>query len=119
MGHARKVMGGRVVGMPFLEVFANEFAGMTTAPVALETLEATRTWLFDALPRALTSAHREFLLSLLRGKPDWELLPFAHLRGMPAVRWKLVNLAKFAKTKPELATAHYAELVARFAALDG
>jgi len=104
---------------PIAEVFATEFAGMTTEPVALETLEATRTWLFDALPHALTSAHREFLLSLLRGKPLWELMPFAHLKDMPAVRWKLVNLAKFAKAKPELATAHYDELAARFAALDG
>jgi hypothetical protein len=37
---------------------------------------------------------------------------------MPAIRWKLLNLAKFAKAKPKAAAEHYEELVARFAALD-
>lgn len=103
---------------PIAEVFDSEFVGMTSAPVELTELEATRTWLFDTLPRALTRGHREFLLSLLRGEPAWQLMPFAHLQEMPAIRWKLLNLAKFAKAKPKAAAEHYEELVARFAALD-
>jgi hypothetical protein len=102
---------------PIAEVFASEFVGMTTAPVALEDLEVTRAWLFEALPKALTGDHRKFLLSLLRGEPSWHLMPFAHLKDMPAIRWKLVNLAKFAKAKPKVAAEHYEELAARFAAL--
>lgn len=87
---------------------------MTTAPVALEDLEATRAWLFEALPKALTGDHREFLLSLLRGEPSWHLMPFTHLKDMPAIRWKLVNLAKFNRAKPKVAAEHYEDLAARF-----
>jgi hypothetical protein len=102
---------------PIAAVFESEFAGMTTVPVALEDLEITRAWLFEALPKALTGDHQEFLLSLLRGDPAWHLMPFAHLRDMPAIRWKIVNLAKFARAKPKVAAAHYDELAPRFAAL--
>jgi hypothetical protein len=102
---------------PIADVFASEFEGMTTAPVALQDLEVTRAWLFDALPKALTGDHRDFLLSLLRAEPAWHLMPFAHLKDMPAIRWKLVNLEKFARAKPKVAAEHYEVLVARFAAL--
>lgn len=102
---------------PLTEVFENEFVGMTTTPVALADLEATRAWLFDALPKALTKEHREFLLSLLRDEPAWALMPFAHLRDMPAIRWKLLNLTKLRESKPEVAIKHHDELVVRFATL--
>ena len=44
-------------------------------------------------------------------------MPFAHLKDMPAIRWKLVNLEKFARAKPKVAAEHYEVLAARFAAL--
>ncbi|MET0210575.1 MAG: nucleotidyl transferase AbiEii/AbiGii toxin family protein, partial [Burkholderiaceae bacterium] len=81
--------------------------------------EASRSWLFGALPRALTPGHRRFLLSLTRGDPDWSLLPYAHLKDMPAVKWKLLNLQRFIKAKPEQAIAHHDDLWARFAGLGG
>lgn len=102
---------------PLAPVFESEFVGMTNVPVALADLEATRTWMTDALPKALTQNHREFLLSLLRGEPSWSLMPFPHLKDMPAVKWKLLNLAKFAKVQPIRAAEHCEELAARFATL--
>jgi hypothetical protein len=102
---------------PLAGIFESEFAGMTTAPIALADLEATRTWLFDVLPKALTLEHREFLLSFLRGEPSWSLMPFPRLKDMPAIRWKRLNLAKFVKAQPKLAAAHHEELAARFASL--
>lgn len=77
--------------------FANEFVGMTREEVALETLAETQTRLRHELPRQLTARHREFLLSLVRGTPAWHLMPFDQLQALPAVRWKLQNLATLKK----------------------
>jgi len=98
---------------PLAALFASEFAGMTAAPVALEALEATRTQLFESLPKALTPAHRAFLLSLVQAKPEWRQMPFAHLQELPAIRWKLSNLAKLKKTNSQRFSQQYDELAAR------
>ncbi len=94
-GHNRPV---REVLMPRLHpldaTFANQFNGMTRNKVSLETLEQTRTRLVQDLPRALTDQHRTFLLSLVQNQPRWDCMPFPHLQELPAIRWKLQNLAK-------------------------
>ena len=46
------------------------------------------------LPRALTQRHRDFLLSLVRAEPEWDLMPFSSLQHLPALQWKLLNLRK-------------------------
>ncbi|KXV03232.1 hypothetical protein CR51_18810 [Caballeronia megalochromosomata] len=70
------------------------FVGMTVDSVSLEVLKAVQTRLHHDLPRALTTQHREFLVSLVRLAPDWSLMPYDHLRELPAIRWKMENLAK-------------------------
>jgi predicted nucleotidyltransferase component of viral defense system len=72
--------------------FTNEFVGMTRDEVSLETLSETQARLRHELPRQLTADHRQFLLSLVRGAPAWQLMPFEQLQALPAVRWKLQNL---------------------------
>lgn len=93
-GHNRPV---HEVLMPRLHpldaTFANQFNGMTRDDVSLETLEQTRTRLVQELPRALTDQHRTFLLSLVQNQPRWDCMPFPHLQELPAIRWKLQNLA--------------------------
>jgi predicted nucleotidyltransferase component of viral defense system len=101
---------------PLADVFANEFVGMTAAPVTLEQLEATRARLFESLPRALTPAHRTFLLTLVQGEPDWGQMPFPHLQELPAIRWKLMNLAKLKKSNPKRFMLQHGELAACLAA---
>lgn len=71
-----------------------EFVGMTLEEVSVDTLHAVQARLHHELPRALTQSHRAFLLSLVRLEPDWGLMPYAHLKDMPAIRWKLQNLEK-------------------------
>lgn len=102
---------------PLAEVFASEFAGMTNTPVTVEQLEATRVRLFELLPKALTPAHRTFLLSLVQADPDWSQMPFAHLQDLPAIRWKLMNLAKLKKSNPQRFVQQHDELAARLAAV--
>jgi hypothetical protein len=83
------------------EAFRNEFQGMCREPVEIGALLDAREKLWSALPAALAVEHREFLVGLVRGEPDWELLPCRHLPEMPAIRWKLANLARLKAQNPE------------------
>lgn len=103
---------------PLAAVFESEFRGMTTALVSLEDLESTRNWLFAELPNALTAAHRQFLLTLVQGHPEWSLMPIKHLKDLPAVRWKLMNLETAAKKNRPKFIFQHDELARRFAQLD-
>jgi hypothetical protein len=60
-------------------VFENEFVGMTSAPVSVDQLLATRQRMMRELPRVLHPRHRQFLLSIVRAEPQWDLLPYAHI----------------------------------------
>jgi len=82
---------------PLEPAFTNEFVGMTRDEVSLETLAETQARLRHELPRQLTTNHREFLLSLVRGAPNWQLMPFEQLQRLPAIRWKLQNLETLRK----------------------
>jgi len=80
--------------------FTNEFEGMTRTTVPLDTLLETRRWLMESLPNSLTANHRSFLSGLVRGRPDWSLMQCPHLKDLPAIRWKLENLAKLNRSNP-------------------
>jgi predicted nucleotidyltransferase component of viral defense system len=72
--------------------FVHNFQGMTTDPVPLEALLATRERLVKQIQRELDDIERRFLLSLVHGEPEWSLLGIAHLENLPGVRWKLPNI---------------------------
>ncbi len=80
-----------------VSVFQNEFVGMTTEPLEVDVLLAVRQKLRTALLTKLTDDQRNFLLSLVLGEPDWDLMTCRHLSELPAIRWKLQNLAKLKK----------------------
>lgn len=42
--------------------------------------------------------NRRFPLSCVQAEPNWSLMPFDHLKGLPAIRWKLLNLKKLRTT---------------------
>lgn len=95
-------------------IFEAEFTGMTTVPVTLDELKATRSRLLAELPRALSTAQRDFLLSIVKAEPDWRLLPFAHIERLPAIRWKLMNLKKLKRNAVKF-RRQYDALLAGFA----
>ena len=103
--------------LPLQPAFSGEFMGLTTDEIALETLERTQGRLIDELPRALTSRHREFPLSLVGAEPAWDLMPFANLQRLPAPQWKLINLRKLRIRNPGRFSAQRDELASRFADL--
>jgi len=100
---------------PLQGIFESEFEGMTTEPADLQTLHEVRGRMLDELPRALLPRHRDFLRSLARADPDWALLAHPHLRHMPALQWKLLNLTKLRKSGKKFAMQHD-ELAARLGA---
>jgi PHP family Zn ribbon phosphoesterase len=80
--------------------YRDNFVGMTTKDVALDTLLETRTRLRGELLRRLTERHKQFLIGLARAVPDWSLLTCPHAAELPGLRWKLSNLQKFSEKRP-------------------
>lgn len=114
-GHNRPVHEVLFSNVQSLEqCYYNEFEGMTAKPIPLATLEQTQRRLMADLPAALTDSHREFLLSLVKAEPAWELMPFAHLKEMPAIKWKLQNLNTLKSKKPEVFAQQYEMLLNSF-----
>lgn len=104
--------------LPLEPTFTNEFAGMTREIVELSALERVQGQVIAELPRALTAAHCDFLLSLVRAEPAWELMPFKHLQQLPALQWKLLNLQKLKSRNAARFAAQHDELAKRLETLD-
>lgn len=81
--------------------YEGTFKGMTTEPVALKALLSARERMIAELKAGLDAAEREFLLSLARNAPNWDLLGIEHLEQLPCIRWKLENLGRLAKANPK------------------
>jgi hypothetical protein len=96
------------------QAFKNEFIGLTRDPITLDELVAVRRQLRQQLPSMLTANQRQFLLGLAAGQPDWRLMRCAHLAELPAIRWKLRNLARLKKSNPRKFAQQADELRVRF-----
>jgi predicted nucleotidyltransferase component of viral defense system len=81
------------------EEFARGFEGMTDMPVTVDELVKAREALIGEVVGKMPLDHRKFLLSLKRGEPDWKLLAVPGADALPAVRWRMQNLAKLDKEK--------------------
>lgn len=94
--------------------YESEFQGMTREEVSLDELIAVRERLRAGLADALTPSQKRFLLSLAAGEPDWKLMGCPHLAEMPAIRWKLENLARLKSLNPAKFQLQSDELRRRF-----
>jgi predicted nucleotidyltransferase component of viral defense system len=81
--------------------YERTFQGMTTEPVALNDLLATRDRMMRELQSTLDANERRFLLTLVANQPDWSLLNVPHAQELPGVRWKLHNLGQLQKANPK------------------
>ncbi|MGC1304045.1 MAG: nucleotidyl transferase AbiEii/AbiGii toxin family protein [Caulobacteraceae bacterium] len=75
------------------EEFERNFVGMTSEPVALAALVQAREDLIAGLHAALTDTDRRFLMSVKSGAPDWAMVGLPQAAALPAVQWRLQNLA--------------------------
>ncbi len=84
---------------PLAQVFDSEFSGMTLVPVTPEELEEARRTLVAELLAMLTEADKEFLLSVKRGDGHWKSFAHPAAERMPAIQWKLQNIARMTTQK--------------------
>ena len=80
-------------------VFENEFRGITVDDVGYGELVTTRERLVALIMNSLTSEDRQFLVSVKKGKPEWDLLGLENVAQLPAVRWKLLNIGKMGRVR--------------------
>jgi predicted nucleotidyltransferase component of viral defense system len=91
--------------------FERGFEGMTENPVTLNDLLQAREDLIGIIVGKMPEEHRRFLISIKRGEPDWALLDLPSVEDLPAVRWRLENLAKLDKTKRDAMIARLSEVL--------
>lgn len=114
-GHNRpvhEVLGSRDIDLA--RPFENEFAGMEREPASLKVLEEARVRLRRELAVALTADQKRFLVGLVAGEPPWEAMQCRHLAELPAIQWKLQNLARLKRTNAAKFQAQADELKRRF-----
>lgn len=115
-GHNRPIHEVLFAPVKALEpAFTNEFVGMTRDEPRLDALVAVQTTLLEQLPRQLGAHHRDFLLSMVRAEPRWELMPFDRLDELPAIKWKLQNLQSLKRRNARKFEAQYRMLADAFA----
>ena len=95
-------------------MYEQQLVGITSEPVPLDELEEARRDLRQQLRDRLEDRHKEFLLSLVRLEPEWSLIPFGHLQELPALKWKMQNLAKTRRENPRKFELQASELAKRF-----
>lgn len=76
------------------DTFAKKFDGMTDSDIGLEVLVDMQSQLPGIIQGLLTDEDKQFLLGFKRGEPDWNLLPIPHVKYLPAVKWKMLNLVR-------------------------
>lgn len=81
------------------EIYRKEFSGMTEETDILEDLKEVQAQLPSLIAKKLTDSDREFLLSFKRAEPNWNLISIPHLKELPGVQWKLLNIKKMDKEK--------------------
>jgi hypothetical protein len=92
----------------FSAVFERQFRGMTREPVTVQWLRDARLRLLARIRELLDATTRDFLVSVEREVPAFDLIDLPHAANMPGVRWKLQNLAK---RTPEKREADYGNLI--------
>jgi predicted nucleotidyltransferase component of viral defense system len=79
--------------------FARGFDGTTDTPLTIDSLLQAREQLIAEIVGKMSGDHKKFLVSRKKGEPEWPLLGVKGAEALPAVRWRLENLAKMDKTK--------------------
>lgn len=79
--------------------FNRGFNGMTAEPVTFDELVAARETFIAKVVGEMPAAHKEFLISFVRGQPDWTSIRLPDAANLPAVKWRQVNLDKLPAVK--------------------
>jgi len=94
------------------DIYVKEFQGMTTETVELEKLIEVQKELPEIMLKNLRDVDKEFLISFKRVEPKWDLLPLSHLKNLPGVRWKLLNIKRMSDQKHKIALKKLEDVLA-------
>ena len=86
---------------------------MTEREVTLEQLLEVRERLIDQIRSRIGAQEKTFLLSVKRGEPEWGLLGLEGVEWLPAVRWKLHNLARMSPDAHNIAVARLEKVLSQ------
>lgn len=75
-------------------LFTEQFQGMVENSPTYEELELAREKLVDTVGIELSSADKEFLMSVKKGTPNWDHLGLNKVELLPGIKWKMVNIER-------------------------
>lgn len=90
------------------DAFRTTFEGMTAEPTTVAALLDNRARMLTKISTLMDAPSRDFLISLERESPDFNLIGLPQAEQLPGVRRKLQNLARRTATKRE---ADYRQLI--------
>jgi hypothetical protein len=93
-------------------LYRAEFEGMIYEPVGLERLRETLQQLVREIHDAMTDADRHFLLAFKQGTQDWRDFSLPEVERLPAIQWKMFNLARMNPSKRRQAAAKLEKILA-------
>jgi len=93
--------------------FEKEFTGMSSFVVKYEELLSVRKTLVEEINKQITDKERAFLVSFKEREPKWGLLGVEGAQDMPAVKWKLANLAKMNDEKHKQAVRQLKKIITK------
>lgn len=82
-------------------VFVKEFEGMTVLPVTVGELKAARKILIQDIHARFSGQTAEYLIGLVNGQPDFNTIDLPGASDLPAIRWKLQNVAMLKQQDPK------------------
>lgn len=83
------------------DVFKNEFQGMSFRACSVEELEQAAKQALQRILFDLTDEQKQFLCSMYEKDQKWQYLDFDHIKDLPAIKWKLMNIKKMDPLKRE------------------
>ncbi len=93
--------------------FRAELEGMMNVPVSLQQLQETLPGLTHAINTAMSDADRYFLLALKQGTQDWADFAIPEVERLPAIQWKMFNLARMNPDKRRKAAGKLEKILFR------
>lgn len=94
-------------------LYRNQFVNMTEREVSLQQLIEVRENLIAALHARIGEPEKAFLLSVKRGQPKWGTLRLEGVETLPAITWKLHNIAQMSPDARERAIARLEQALSR------
>ncbi len=84
-------------------LYEKEFIGMTNTSVSYKNLVDVRERLISDINAHLNEEDRKFLIAFKKGAPEWNHFDIEHVKYMPAIKWKLHNIAQMEPKKHQIA----------------